>query len=405
MIMIPFSFEPTRAAGLERLAAFAPRTARDYAAYRNTDEGQGLRSNVSMLSPYIRFRMIIEEDVLAAVLNRYTWTSAEKFIQEVFWRAYFKGYLETRPTIWHQYLADVASQQKQRSLPDYQRAVAGQTGIACFDQWVQELIDTGYLHNHARMWFASIWIFTLKLPWVLGADFMYRHLIDGDPASNTLSWRWVGGLHTKGKTYLARPDNIFKYTNERFQPEGLATVAEALEEPLTHNATPLPQASGHWPEGAYGLLITTEDLYFEQPQNQPASIAIPLSPVAKPGGDEGRASAAFRTAALNDANQRFPYAERIASVSPEAVLRWCQNASITTVATAYAAVGPEADALSKIEKHLNQNGIALMRVRRRYDSLCWPHASKGFFALKEKIPSLLEKLNLKSSQGQLFSDA
>ncbi len=67
---------------------------------------------------------------------------------------------------------------------------------------------TGYLHNHARMWFASIWIFTLRLPWELGADFFLRHLLDGDPASNTLSWRWVGGMQTMGKTYLARADNI-----------------------------------------------------------------------------------------------------------------------------------------------------------------------------------------------------
>jgi deoxyribodipyrimidine photo-lyase len=66
---------------------------------------------------------------------------------------------------------------------------------------VQELVETGYLHNHARMWFASIWIFTLRLPWELGADFFLRHLLDGDAASNTLSWRWVAGLHTKGKHY------------------------------------------------------------------------------------------------------------------------------------------------------------------------------------------------------------
>jgi deoxyribodipyrimidine photo-lyase len=80
-----------------------------------------------------------------------------------------------------------------------------------FDDWAQELVATGYLHNHARMWFASIWIFTLRLPWELGADFFLRHLIDGDPASNTLSWRWVGGLHTPGKTYLATADNIAEH--------------------------------------------------------------------------------------------------------------------------------------------------------------------------------------------------
>ena len=63
------------------------------------------------------------------------------------------------------------------------------------------------------MWFASIWIFTLNLPWELGANFFYKNLLDADPASNTLSWRWVAGLHTEGKFYLARQENIEKFSN------------------------------------------------------------------------------------------------------------------------------------------------------------------------------------------------
>ncbi len=125
----------------------------------------------------------------------------------------------------------------------YRRAVEGKTGIECFDAWVEELLETGYLHNHTRMWFASIWIFTLRLPWELGADFTYRHFIDGDPASNTLSWRWVGGLHTRGKTYLARPDNIADHTGGRFRPKNLATAAVALEEPPMGPIQPLRPAA------------------------------------------------------------------------------------------------------------------------------------------------------------------
>jgi deoxyribodipyrimidine photo-lyase len=400
MSMTPFSFEASRAAGLARLKQFAPRTGRDYAANRNTDEGPVLRSGVSMLSPYIRHRMITEEEVLVATLDRFSHASAEKFIQEVFWRAYFKGYLETRPSIWQNYLADVENMQKQKALPAYKRAVVGQTGIDGFDDWVQELIATGYLHNHARMWFASIWIFTLKLPWQLGADFMYRHLIDGDPASNTLSWRWVGGLHTKGKTYLARPDNITKYTNDRFHPEGLATFAAPLEEAFTPNASAVPVAGSQWPTGEYGLLITNEDLSVEPTGASPVSIAVPSSPAAKPGGDEGEVAQAFRRASLDEAAHGMSGAVRIVSLSPEAVLDWCKSANLATVATAYAAVGPDAFALEKIEKHLNAHNIAMIRVRRRYDSLSWPHATKGFFAMKEKIPSILDKLSL-SAQGKL----
>ncbi|WP_238189582.1 FAD-binding domain-containing protein [Methylobacterium frigidaeris] len=71
------------------------------------------------------------------------------------------------------------------------------------------------------MWFASIWIFSLRLPWELGAEFFLRRLLDGDPASNTLSWRWVAGLHTRGRPYLARRDNIRDFTEGRHDPAGL----------------------------------------------------------------------------------------------------------------------------------------------------------------------------------------
>jgi deoxyribodipyrimidine photo-lyase len=398
MHMIPFSFEPSRTAGLTRLAQFAPRMGHDYAKLRNTDEGPGARDNVSMLSPYLRFRMITEEEVLHTVFQRFTWTSAEKFIQEVFWRAYFKGYLETRPFIWNNYLDSLQALENVKGDLGYQMAINGQTSIACFNHWVGELKSTGYLHNHARMWFASIWIFTLKLPWQLGADFMYRHLIDGDPASNTLSWRWVGGLHTKGKTYLARPGNIAKYTNGSFQPEGLATVAPALEEQLLPNPVALATASGQWPEGRYGLLVTSEDLSVDAVA--PASIAIALEPVAKPGGIEGTLSASFRAGALNDAVTRIEHpvhVHKLPKLAPQHVLEWCKQEDISTVAVAFAPVGPEADALNAIEQHLSEHGIALLRIRRRYDSLTWPHASKGFFAMKEKIPGILQKLGLQTA--------
>ena len=96
-------------------------------------------------------------------------------------------------------------------------AIEGKTNIECFNQWVIELKENNYLHNHTRMWFASIWIFTLELPWQLGAEFFMQHLYDGDAASNTLGWRWVAGVQTQGKHYLASEWNIKKFTNNRFQ--------------------------------------------------------------------------------------------------------------------------------------------------------------------------------------------
>ena len=211
------AFIPTRTAALERLSAFAPKAGRTYAERRNYDLGPGQHSDVSTLSPYVRCRLITEEEVLQAVLAKHSRETAEKFVQEVYWRTYWKGWLELRPQVWDHYRQllsrawnDVQTQGGLRAR--WETACKGETGIDCFDAWAHELAATGYLHNHARMWFASIWVFTLELPWELGADFFMRHLLDGDPASNTLSWRWVSGIQTQGKTYLARTSNISKFT-------------------------------------------------------------------------------------------------------------------------------------------------------------------------------------------------
>ena len=123
-------------------------------------------------------------------------------------------------------------------------AEQGRTGIDCFDAWSTELRETGWLHNHVRMWFASIWMFTLRLPWELGADFFARELIDFDPASNTLSWRWVAGLHTRGKNYVARADNIARYTQGRYNPAGQLDEDPApLSEAEPHTRKALPKAA------------------------------------------------------------------------------------------------------------------------------------------------------------------
>ena len=188
----------TRAAGLARLAEVIPRAGTAYAAGRNTDLGPGREPSTTALSPYLRRRLILEEEVVAAALAAHGPEKARKFVEEVFWRSYFKGHLETHPAIWTNYQALLGQERNQLAVQYGLRrvfadAVAGRTGIDGFDDWARELVETGWLHNHTRMWFASIWIFTLRLPWALGADFFLRHLVDGDPASNTLSWRWVAG--------------------------------------------------------------------------------------------------------------------------------------------------------------------------------------------------------------------
>ena len=230
------NWTPTRATGETILQAFVPRMGSRYANGRNTDHGPGAQKAVSGLSPFIRRRLVLESDAVAAALAAHGPEHAEKFVQEVIWRGYFKGWLERRPQAWASYVtgleADLAALDRdRRRRHDVDRAMSGQTGLECFDAWATELVDTGYLHNHARMWVASIWIFTLGLPWRLGADFFYRHLLDGDAASNTLGWRWVAGLHTRGKPYPADAQNIATFTAGRFtpRPADLADLAEVTE--------------------------------------------------------------------------------------------------------------------------------------------------------------------------------
>lgn len=255
----------TRQAGLTQLDAFLPTAGSNYARSRNFDPGPDQTLAVSRLSPFIRRRLVTEQEVITRILAQHSQQAAEKFIQEVFWRSYWKGWLELRPAVWQNYQAGlqgaVNALQTQTGLKhNWTSACTGETGIACFDAWAKELHQTGYLHNHTRMWFASIWIFTLRLPWELGADFFLRHLLDGDPASNTLGWRWVAGLQTAGKTYLARPDNIEKYTQGRFCPTGLATEAAAVAGASNPERGFLPAIDPIDPALITGLLMHDKDL-------------------------------------------------------------------------------------------------------------------------------------------------
>ena len=194
------NFIPTRASALEKLDHFIENGLKHYSKARNFDYGPDKRDNTSCLSPYISHGAINEIEVIKKSLNKFSFSNNEKFIQEVLWRTYWKGWLELRPNVWTDFLTELNSiKDKYRDNENYLNAIEGKTNIECFNFWVKELKDTNYLHNHTRMWFASIWIFTLDLPWQLGAEFFLEHLLDGDPASNTLGWRWVAGIQTQGK--------------------------------------------------------------------------------------------------------------------------------------------------------------------------------------------------------------
>jgi deoxyribodipyrimidine photo-lyase len=394
---------PTRAAALARIEAFAPAMGRAYAAGRNHDHGPGNRGNVSGLSPHVRHRLVTEAELVDAALARHAPAACEKFVQEVFWRSYWKGWLEQRPSVWLRYQADLARTANDLGTQGglrraYEDAVSARTGLACFDAWAAELLETGYLHNHARMWFASIWIFTLRLPWSLGADFTFRHFMDGDPASNTLSWRWVAGLHTRGKHYLARASNIADYTGGRFDPQGeLDERAAPLEEDAPTPALPLP-AADRAPEGPVALLLTEEDCLAETWRlGRARVVAVGAFAQAAPRSPLGLGAMAerFTAGAIDDtlarAGAHFAITpERLADAA--AIVAWAKGEGAEAVVTAYPPVGPVADRLAALAPALAAEGIRLVRLRRAWDEAIWPHATRGFFQVKDRIPAILRTL-------------
>ncbi|MDA8841403.1 DNA photolyase [Candidatus Pelagibacter bacterium] len=222
-------FEASRAKAVDKLNTFVEQNLSDYSKLRNFDFGPSNRSNVSCLSPYITHGIINELEVINKSLKKFSFAKNEKFIQEVLWRVYWKGWLELRPDVWSDYLIELDKIKKEfKNNQSYLDATEGKTNVDCFNQWVIELKESNYLHNHTRMWFASIWIFTLELPWQLGAEFFMQHLYDGDAASNTLGWRWVAGIQTQGKHYLASEWNINKFTNNRFKNIKLSENAKPI---------------------------------------------------------------------------------------------------------------------------------------------------------------------------------
>ena len=211
------NFKPSREFAIEQLDNFIEKNLVEYSKLRNFDFGPDRRSNISCLSPYINHGVVNESEIINKSLKKFSFIKNEKFIQEVLWRVYWKGWMELRPKVWSDFLNDLNKiKLKYKNNENYLNAINGKTNIDCFNHWVDELKNYNYLHNHTRMWFASIWIFTLELPWQLGAEFFMKHLLDGDSASNTLGWRWVTGIQTKGKHYSAQEWNIKKFTNNKF---------------------------------------------------------------------------------------------------------------------------------------------------------------------------------------------
>ena len=378
------NFEASRAKALDKLNNFVENNLSEYSKLRNFDYGPDNRSNISCLSPYITHGIINEKEVIKKSLDKFSFAKNEKFIQEVLWRTYWKGWLELRPSVWTDFLIELKKIKGDfQNNQNYKTAIDGKTNVECFNYWVNELKENNYLHNHTRMWFASIWIFTLNLPWQLGAEFFMQHLYDGDAASNTLGWRWVAGVQTQGKHYLASEWNIKKFTNNRFSN---IKLNENAPPKISEKKYSILKQDFTNPENIdqNNLIIFENNLCFETSDfqnnkfkkfyiisNKNENRCIKLSEkVLK-----------FKSSLIQDQEQRF----KNQSIDCE-VIDISEIKKIEKAVGLYPTVGENLD-------YLNSNTFKINFLYRELDQNSWQYCNKGFFNFKNYIPKIISTLN------------
>ena len=377
-------FEASREKAIEKLNHFIENNLTDYSKLRNFDLGPEGRSNVSCLSPYITHGIISEKEIIKKSLDKFSFAKNEKFIQEVLWRTYWKGWLELRPNVWNDYLIELKKIRDDfKDNKEYLNAVEGKTNIECFNYWVNELKENNYLHNHTRMWFASIWIFTLELPWQLGAEFFMQHLYDGDAASNTLGWRWVAGIQTQGKHYLASEWNIKKFTNNRFQNIKLnenapPKISEKSYSIIKQDFSNLQDIEGK------NLVSFDNNLSFEITdfkENNFKKIYIISVKNENRSIKLSEKSVKFKSLLINDQQQRL----KDNSIESE-VIDISEIKNVENCCGLYPTVGENLD-------YLNLNNIKLNFLYRNLDQFSWQYCNKGFFNFKNYIPKIISSFN------------
>ena len=376
-------FEASRAKAINQLDNFVENNLSEYSRLRNFDFGPEKRLNVSCLSPYITHGIINEKEVIQKSLSKFSFSKNEKFIQEVLWRTYWKGWLELRPNVWTDYLLELDKIKKEfQNNQDYLSAIDGKTNIDCFNEWVNELKENNYLHNHTRMWFASIWIFTLELPWQLGAEFFMQHLFDGDAASNTLGWRWVAGIQTQGKHYLASEWNIKKFTNNRFQNIKLNENAPPKVSEKSYNIVKQNFTNPQNIEEK-NLLVFENNLSFEITDfkdknfkkiylvsNNNDNRSIKLSDKLLK----------FKSQLIEDQEKRL----KDQSIDCE-IINISEITNVENCCGLYPTIGENLD-------FLNSNNLGIHFLYRNIDQNAWKYCNKGFFNFKKYIPKIIEHI-------------
>ena len=365
----------------------------DYKKERNFDYGSFQKNFVSGLSPAISRRIITEEMIVNMISASFSYSNVEKFIDEICWRTYWKGWLEHRPNVWDDYLNDLkVLEAKNKKVSIYHKAISGKTNLDCFNHWVHDLKTYGYLHNHTRMWFASLWIFYFEIPWQLGAEFFYNNLIDADPASNTLSWRWVAGLHTRGKTYVTSKENINKFTNNRFDfPPDFYVEKKYIDDEKIYDSAPIQQKELLDNNMSKGYLIYEEDLsLFNIKKNVPIIIQ---SKSYDPYRQE-KLPLKISNECLKNTIQRCKtsYSKNITTFTwdkPEIIKNWTLKNNISQIELSSPAVGKYKYMIPQVMKRLN---LEYSYVYHDWDVLLWKYSDRGFFKLKKHIKEVISPL-------------
>jgi len=374
-----------RTGALKKLDDFIEKNLLEYTKLRNFDFGTQNRKNISGLSPYVTHGVINEIEIINKVLKKHLFVKSEKFIQEVLWRIYWKGWLELRPDVWCDYLINLKThREKYKTDKNYLNAIEGNTNIQCFDDWVKELKETNYLHNHARMWFASIWIFTLDLPWELGAEFFLKHLYDGDSASNTLGWRWVAGIQTPGKHYLASGWNIKKFTNDRYEKIRLNESAKPKVSNKVYSISK-NDFSNSQVNDVKTLLIFDNNLSFEFSDFKD----IKCNKILIVNSNESREISLsdgvikFKESLLQDQLERL----KNQSIDCEIIKIADIKKYSAGVYALYPSVGENLD-------FINSNKLKNIQfLYRKIDQLSWQYCNKGFFNFKNYIPKIIQSIS------------
>ena len=377
------NFITTRTEALKELEHFIEKKIFNYSTQRNFDYGPHDRKNISCLSPYITHRLITEFETTKIVLSKRSYQKVEKFVQEIFWRIYWKGWLELRPRVWSDFLEDLKDIKEDDK---YLNAINAKTDLVCFNDWVQELKNYNYLHNHTRMLFASIWIFTLGLPWQKGAEFFMKHLLDGDAASNTLSWRWVAGIQTKGKNYIAQNWNIRKFSNNKYKDIILNENPKPVIDHREYDILPLDIKESD--KKLENLIIFDNETNFKSSRldKYKKIYCILLTFEERKVGLSNKVLEFKKNLIENQIKESNIDIEFIDGNTFIDI-----SNSVKDFDVIYPSVGENMSFLKRIIK---KNNLEINYLVREEDKFCWQFSNKGYFNFKSNIPKILSQFKL-----------